>query len=201
MLKVGIIGAGRIGKVHAQSICNFVPNAQVKAIADPFMNADTQAWAKSLGIPVVTKDYQEILKDDLLRYRARYREKHLNEEGILTADEYIRRVSHNYLLDRISANSNQIGFINEFIFGILVGDAVRDGFLKVEEMSERFIDMSATAFAVREEGIRKEYYGKISGYLKQASNICRLNAEMCLLHQIDSDYESGYFRSILFLKA
>ena len=86
-MKVGIIGAGRIGKVHAQSICNFVPNAQVKAIADPFMNADTQAWAKSLGIPVVTKDYQEILKDDLLRYRARYREKHLNEEGILTADE------------------------------------------------------------------------------------------------------------------
>lgn len=141
---------------------------------------------------------QEILKDDLLRYRARYREKHLNEEGILTADEYIRRVSHNYLLDRISANSNQIGFINEFIFGILVGDAVRDGFLKVEEMSERFIDMSATAFAVREEGIRKEYYGKISGYLKQASNICRLNAEMCLLHQIDSDYESGYFRSFYF---
>lgn len=64
MLKVGIIGAGRIGKVHAQSICNFVPNAQVKAIADPFMNADTEEWARSLGIPVVTKDYQEILKDD-----------------------------------------------------------------------------------------------------------------------------------------
>ena len=30
MLKVGIIGAGRIGKVHAQSICNFVQNAAVR---------------------------------------------------------------------------------------------------------------------------------------------------------------------------
>ena len=37
MLKVGIIGAGRIGKVHTESICNYVKNAEVKAIADPFL--------------------------------------------------------------------------------------------------------------------------------------------------------------------
>lgn len=138
---------------------------------------------------------QEILKEDLLRYRNRYREKHLTEEGILSADEYIRRVSHNYLLDRISANSNQISFINEFIFGILVGDAVIDGILKGNELCERFVDMSATAFAVRGEEIRKKYYDKIKNYLEQVSNICRLNAEMCLLRQINSDYANGYFRS------
>lgn len=63
MVKVGIIGAGRIGKVHTTSICNLVKNATIKTIADPFMNDETAAWAKSMGVPNVTKDYKEILAD------------------------------------------------------------------------------------------------------------------------------------------
>lgn len=63
MLKVGIIGAGRIGKVHTESICNYVKNAEVKAIADPFLSEEAAAWAKKLGVEVVTKDYHEILAD------------------------------------------------------------------------------------------------------------------------------------------
>lgn len=63
MVKVGIIGAGRIGKVHTESICNIVKNATVKTIADPFMNEETVAWAKSMGVTNTTKDYREILAD------------------------------------------------------------------------------------------------------------------------------------------
>ena len=37
MLKIGIIGAGRIGRVHCESITRYVKNAVVKAIADPFI--------------------------------------------------------------------------------------------------------------------------------------------------------------------
>ena len=50
MINVGIIGAGRIGRVHGESISKFVKNAQVKAIADPFLNDNTKAWAQSMGI-------------------------------------------------------------------------------------------------------------------------------------------------------
>ena len=63
MIKVGIIGAGRIGHVHGESISKFVKNATVKTIADPFMNEKTEAWAKSIGIEKTTKDYHEILND------------------------------------------------------------------------------------------------------------------------------------------
>ncbi|AEB76620.1 inositol 2-dehydrogenase [Clostridium botulinum] len=63
MLKVGIIGAGRIGKVHTESITKYVPNAEVKAIADPFMNDATAEWAKSMGVKETYKDYKEILND------------------------------------------------------------------------------------------------------------------------------------------
>ena len=63
MVTVGIIGAGRIGKVHTASICNIVKNATIKTIADPFMNEETANWAKSMGVTNTTKDYKEILAD------------------------------------------------------------------------------------------------------------------------------------------
>ncbi len=64
MINIGIIGAGRIGKVHAQSICNFVKNAKVKSIADPFITEETKAWAKTQNINEVYEDYHKILQDD-----------------------------------------------------------------------------------------------------------------------------------------
>ena len=63
MVTVGIIGAGRIGKVHVESICTQVADAKVKTLADPFMNDATAAWAKDMGVQNVTKDYKEILAD------------------------------------------------------------------------------------------------------------------------------------------
>ena len=63
MVTVGIIGAGRIGKVHAESISNYVRNAHIKTVADPFMNESTQQWLAGLGIMNTTKDYKDILND------------------------------------------------------------------------------------------------------------------------------------------
>ncbi len=64
MINVGIIGAGRIGKVHCESIMRYVKNATVKAVADPFLNDETIAWAKGLGINEFYEDYHKILEDD-----------------------------------------------------------------------------------------------------------------------------------------
>lgn len=63
MINIGIIGAGRIGKVHAESVMRFVKNATVKAIADPYMNDATIAWAKEMGINEIYTDYHKILED------------------------------------------------------------------------------------------------------------------------------------------
>ena len=56
MLKIGIIGAGRIGKVHLESICYHVKNATVVAMADPFMNDETESFIRSFGVEKVYKD-------------------------------------------------------------------------------------------------------------------------------------------------
>ena len=63
MLKIGIIGAGRIGKVHLESISYHVKNAMVTAMADPFMNEETEKLIRSYGVSKVTKDYKDILND------------------------------------------------------------------------------------------------------------------------------------------
>lgn len=61
MLKIGIIGAGRIGKVHAKAALN-VKEAIIKWIADPIA-ADLEETAKSMGIEKYSKDYKDILND------------------------------------------------------------------------------------------------------------------------------------------
>ena len=63
MLNIGIIGAGRIGKVHLESISYHVKNATVKAMADPFMNDETEKLIRSYGVETVTRDYKDILND------------------------------------------------------------------------------------------------------------------------------------------
>lgn len=59
-LKLGIIGAGRIGKVHAASISQRIDQAEVVAIADPDIE-EAKQLAEKLGIPNVSEDPLEIL--------------------------------------------------------------------------------------------------------------------------------------------
>ena len=63
MISLGIIGAGRIGKVHAQSIMNHIASARLKTVADPFMNEETETSLRALGVSDCTKDYKKILND------------------------------------------------------------------------------------------------------------------------------------------
>lgn len=63
MIKVGIIGMGRIGKVHIKSIRTRVKDVVIKTAADPFLNEEDAKWAESMGVMRTTKDYKEIISD------------------------------------------------------------------------------------------------------------------------------------------
>jgi myo-inositol 2-dehydrogenase/D-chiro-inositol 1-dehydrogenase len=62
-VNVGVIGAGRIGRVHAENLAYRIPEAKVVAIADIFIEAAQQA-ADDYGIPVAYEDHSAILNDD-----------------------------------------------------------------------------------------------------------------------------------------
>lgn len=61
-LKVGIIGAGRIGQVHAKSITYHIPQAEIVAISDIYVDGAKKV-AEELGIPSYCQDYHEILNN------------------------------------------------------------------------------------------------------------------------------------------
>lgn len=61
MVKIGIIGAGRIGKVHAKAASN-LNGAKIIWLADPIA-PDLEETAKSMGIEKTSKNYKDILND------------------------------------------------------------------------------------------------------------------------------------------
>ena len=61
-LNIGIIGAGRIGKVHLKSITYNVPNAKVLGITDVFKDG-LQALADEYGVEKVYDSYKDMLRD------------------------------------------------------------------------------------------------------------------------------------------
>jgi len=61
-VNIGIIGAGRIGKVHAETLAFRVPEASVSAITDINLDA-ASAVAQRCGIPEVAAGAGEIFSD------------------------------------------------------------------------------------------------------------------------------------------
>jgi myo-inositol 2-dehydrogenase / D-chiro-inositol 1-dehydrogenase len=59
-VRIGIIGAGRIGKIHADNLTRH-PRAEIVAISDLFADDDLKEWASAREIPIVTNDSEVIL--------------------------------------------------------------------------------------------------------------------------------------------
>ncbi|NPV06521.1 MAG: inositol 2-dehydrogenase [Anaerolineae bacterium] len=61
-LKLGLIGAGRIGRVHAHTLARAVPGVGLAAIADVRLEA-AQELARQYDVPVAVQDHLAILAD------------------------------------------------------------------------------------------------------------------------------------------
>src|SRR5512147_1449320 len=59
-IRVGVIGAGRIGKIHARNLATSIAGAQVTMIADPVYKSACEL-AEQLHVPLATADYQEVI--------------------------------------------------------------------------------------------------------------------------------------------
>ncbi len=61
-LRVGVVGAGRIGKIHADNLATRIPGVDVAGIADINLPA-AQALAAALDVPLATADYRALVSD------------------------------------------------------------------------------------------------------------------------------------------
>ena len=61
-LNIGLIGAGRIGRVHAENLAYLIPGINLASVADVFLEA-AEKCAADFQIPSVTQDPQTIIND------------------------------------------------------------------------------------------------------------------------------------------
>ena len=62
-IRVGIIGAGRIGRVHAENLAYRVPAADLAAVSDIFREAAVKL-AADLQVPAAHEDHRRIMEDE-----------------------------------------------------------------------------------------------------------------------------------------
>ncbi|MFQ5593891.1 MAG: inositol 2-dehydrogenase [Anaerolineae bacterium] len=65
MINVGLIGAGRIGRVHAEHLAHRIPEANVVAVADIIAEA-AEKLAADFQIPAAFTDHRAIMEDETI---------------------------------------------------------------------------------------------------------------------------------------
>lgn len=65
-IRVGLIGAGRIGKIHAENIMNFIADAELVRLVDVKLDSAMESWGKKLEIPHISNDPEHVFKDDTI---------------------------------------------------------------------------------------------------------------------------------------
>ena len=60
---VGVIGAGRIGKIHIENLLRKLPSVDLKIVADIKITTDMKQWATEIGVTKLTSNVNEIFLD------------------------------------------------------------------------------------------------------------------------------------------
>ena len=64
-INIGLIGAGRIGTLHAEHLAYRLPDANLVAIADIYGDA-ARACAERLGVGIASEDPRAVLENDAI---------------------------------------------------------------------------------------------------------------------------------------
>ncbi|MBE0690835.1 MAG: Gfo/Idh/MocA family oxidoreductase, partial [Anaerolineae bacterium] len=65
-IRIGLVGTGRIGRVHAQTLAQRTPGVALVAVTD-VNTAAAQAVAQEMGVPHVAPSFDSILADDSIQ--------------------------------------------------------------------------------------------------------------------------------------
>ena len=140
----------------------------------------------------------DIISPKIDLYLSRYDSLLDSSEIKPTVAEFADKLSHHALLDRISMYSNQIGFLNEFIFGLLIADSVINNILDPTELSGKYLDLAITSYSVKGKKECKILYNKIKKQIDCLTGQKRLNAYLNLLGTLMNSFFDEYIDGINF---
>ena len=110
--------------------------------ADMGISSDSMEFVKEILF--------EITKDDIDEFISRYKYSFDSIEILPDDDQFIGKLLHHALLDRVAYRKNQIGFINDFVFGYFLGQAILndDNDLEKACWDYKYIDLISTSYAI-----------------------------------------------------
>lgn len=118
-------------------------------------------------------------------------------DRVPTRKEFIAKLSHHALLDRVSMTNNNIGFINDFIFGEMIIRALKNSYLLPKEISGKYLDLAVTTCSAASLGKKRMFYDLVKPQLViDESAQRRLNAIIKLSMPIEMSFEEDYFDSL-----
>lgn len=127
-----------------------------------------------------------------------YRERYISIEERPTEEEFATKLAGHALLNRVSPRKNEIGFINDFIFGILIGDDIVKNPSILEKMDGKYVEIACTAYASRSEEKRDRLLELVMPYITRLNYEQQLEIELKLACTIKRDYEQHYYSNRIF---
>jgi hypothetical protein len=150
------------------------------------ISSEESSFIKDLLVEINKNSYKE------------FKERYFLVEERPTEEEFAAKLAGHALLNRISPNKNEVGFINDFVFGILITNNIINSKIKINEISSRHIDIACTSTSVRSIDVRSKLYNFISLYSNQFNYEELLNIDLKLKKDIMRNYENHYFANISF---
>ena len=140
---------------------------------------------------------ETVVEDDINRYLKEY-EDYLDQDKVsnITQDSFLLKIVNNAMLDRVKVNGNDIGFINEFIFGIFIGEAITNGELSVKDAEGVFLNTAISSFASENKNEKDLLYDKISksniNLTTEQKLIVGFNLKGIIMHDFVDEYISNF---------
>lgn len=134
---------------------------------------------------------EEIIEKQISNYIKRYAYASIVDmaESIPNEDEFCLKLVHHALLDRKSFGKNMIGFINDFIFGYFLGQAVIKGKLRIEPgLDYRYVDLICAAYMPDDMKDRKQLEVEIEKAINQYTVPQQLNIFNKFYHTLNREY-------------
>jgi hypothetical protein len=149
--------------------------------------------AKMLVAFDITVESKDFIKDIILEENSRLLEYTRSLYGGTekpSMENLVDSLATHALLDRKGRDENQIGFINDFIFGVFIGDVLCDTpDANIDELfSAYMIELAASAYRVQSKNKKIELWQKIQNVLSKFQSISVFNFDIYLQTSIRHDF-------------
>lgn len=158
-----------------------------RSIAKMMIDLDISAAPREFIKDFLIENAREILQTTRKNYMPTERP---------TIEQLADTLSVHVLLDRVGRGENSIGFINDFIFGTLIGDVIVENRSNEWFGNERVVDLAATAYRIREEEQRFSLWERIFEFTSLCDNQFQLNCDILLRKFPSRDYSDATFESM-----